>query len=82
MWFTDNGRDWMGNDLPPCELNRAYESGLHFGYPYCHGGTISDPDFGGKRSCENFVTPAQNLMPHVAPLGLKFCTSQSFSQKL
>ena len=78
MWFTDNGRDWMGNDLPPCELNRAYESGMHFGYPYCHGGTISDPDFGGKRSCENFVTPAQNLMPHVAPLGLKFCTSQSF----
>ncbi|MCU0382602.1 MAG: PQQ-dependent sugar dehydrogenase, partial [Cyclobacteriaceae bacterium] len=46
LWFTDNGRDMLGDDTPPCELNRAPKEGMHFGYPYCHGGTISDPEFG------------------------------------
>ncbi|MEQ8904439.1 sorbosone dehydrogenase family protein [Ekhidna sp.] len=78
MWFTDNGRDWMGNDLPPCELNRISEPGQHFGYPYCHGGDIKDPEFGHKYPCSDFVKPAQNLGPHVAPLGVKFCTSETF----
>lgn len=78
MWFTDNGRDWMGNEIPPCELNRVTEAGLHFGYPYCHGGYIKDPEFGHKYPCNDFVKPAQNLGPHVAPLGMKFCTSNSF----
>lgn len=78
LWFTDNGRDWLGNDLPPCELNRASEAGQHFGYPYCHGGFFQDPDFGDKYPCEDFVKPAQNLGPHVAPLGLKFYTGLSF----
>lgn len=80
LWFTDNGRDMMGDDLPPCELNYAPREGLHFGYPYCHGGTIKDPEFGHKRPCKDFVPPVQNLGPHVAPLGLKFYTGNMFPE--
>jgi glucose/arabinose dehydrogenase len=78
MWFTDNGRDMMGDDLPPCELNYAPKAGMNFGYPYCHGGTIKDPEFGNKKPCSAFVAPAQNLGPHTAPLGLKFYTGSMF----
>lgn len=78
MWFTDNGRDSMGDDIPPCELNRVSEKGQHFGYPYCHGGEIADPEFGDKFPCSDFVAPAQKLTAHVAPLGLKFYTSDAF----
>lgn len=78
LWFTDNGRDELGNDRPPCELNRLAEEGSHFGYPYCHGGDISDPEFGKKRNCSEFTKPAQRLGPHVAPLGLKFYTGDMF----
>jgi glucose/arabinose dehydrogenase/predicted nucleotidyltransferase len=78
LWFTDNGRDWMGDDLPPDELNRAPRPGLHFGYPYCHGGTIPDPEFGDKRACAEFVPPVQNLGPHVAALGMRFYTGTMF----
>lgn len=80
LWFTDNGRDMMGDDLPPCELNYAPREGLHFGYPYCHGGTVKDPEFGHKRPCKDFVPPVQNLGPHVAPLGLKFYTGNMFPE--
>lgn len=78
MWFTDNGRDMMGDDLPPCELNYAPRAGMNFGYPYCHGGTIKDPEFGNKKPCSEFSAPAQNLGPHTAPLGLKFYTGNMF----
>jgi glucose/arabinose dehydrogenase len=78
MWFTDNGRDLLGNDVPPCELNKVTAAGQHFGYPYCHGGTIADPEFGSARPCSDFVAPAQTLGPHVAPLGLKFYTGSMF----
>lgn len=78
LWFTDNGRDMLGDDVPPCELNRAPQAGLHFGYPYCHGGTISDPEFGSKEPCSKFTKPAQNLGAHVAPLGIKFYTGNNF----
>ncbi len=78
LWFTDNGRDWMGDDLPPDELNRAPQPGLHFGFPYCHGGNISDPEFGHKRKCEEFVAPEMNLGPHVASLGMRFYTGSMF----
>ncbi len=63
LWFTDNGRDWLGDDSPPDELNHAPRAGMHFGYPYCHGGTISDPEFGRRRPCGDFTPPAQNLGP-------------------
>ena len=78
LWFTDNGRDMLGDDIPPCELNRAARQGLHFGYPYCHGGDLLDPQYGEGRDCANYTAPVQNLGPHVAPLGLKFYTGEMF----
>ncbi|SMD38601.1 Glucose/arabinose dehydrogenase, beta-propeller fold [Reichenbachiella faecimaris] len=81
MWFTDNGRDLMGDDMPPCELNHAPKAGMHFGYPYCHGGDIADPTHGGEYSCTDFTAPAQKLGPHVAPLGLKFYTGNMFPEE-
>jgi glucose/arabinose dehydrogenase len=78
LWFTDNGRDWLGDDLPPDELNRASESGQHFGFPYCHGKNISDPEFGKRRKCEEFTPPAMELGPHVASLGMRFYTGTMF----
>ena len=78
LWFTDNGRDWLGDDSPPCELNRMTTVGQHFGYPFCHAGDIADPEFGDQRPCSDFRPPAQRLGPHVAPLGLRFYTGQMF----
>ncbi len=78
LWFTDNGRDRLGDDVPPDELNRAPEPDLHFGYPFCHGGDIPDPEFGDARPCSEFVPPAQNLGPHVAGLGMRFYTGEMF----
>lgn len=81
LWFTDNGRDGMGDDLPPDELNHAPEAGLNFGFPYCHGGTIPDPAYGGARSCDEFTAPAQPLGPHVAALGMRFYTGDLFPEE-
>ena len=78
LWFTDNGRDMMGDDIPPCELNHAPRQGLHFGFPYCHGGDIADPRFGEGRECADYTPPARKLGPHVAPLGLRFYTGEMF----
>lgn len=78
LWFTDNGRDMLGDDAPPDELNRAEKSGMHFGYPYCHGGTIADPEYGRKHACSEFAAPAQNLGAHVASLGMRFYTGTQF----
>jgi len=80
MWFTDNGRDMLGDDTPNCELNIAPHSGLHFGYPYCHEGSIKDPEFGDKHPCADFVAPVEKMGPHVAPLGLKFYTGSMFPE--
>ena len=78
MWFTENGRDWMGDDMPPDELNRVTADGQHFGYPYCHGTDIADPAFGAQRGCGEFVPPVQELGPHVAALGMRFYTGNMF----
>ena len=80
LWFTDNGRDMLGDDLPPDELNHAPRAGMHFGFPYCHGGTIPDPEFGGKRSCAEFTAPTQALGAHVAALGMRFYTGKQFPE--
>ncbi|MDP1992981.1 MAG: sorbosone dehydrogenase family protein [Syntrophales bacterium] len=72
LWFTDNGRDWMGDNQPPDELNHAPNRGIHFGYPYCHGTSIPDPEFGKGNSCQTYVPPAMELGPHVASLGMRF----------
>ena len=78
LWFTDNGRDSLGDDVPPDELDHAVRSGDHFGYPYCHAGTIADPEFGAKHPCSEFVPPARALGAHVAPLGMRFYTGTQF----
>lgn len=78
LWFTDNGRDMLGDDIPPGELNHAPAPGMHFGYPYCHAGEIPDPELGAGRSCDDYVAPAQKLGPHVAPLGLEFYNGDMF----
>jgi glucose/arabinose dehydrogenase len=78
LWFTDNGRDMMGDDRPPDELNRAPTAGLDFGFPACHGGDIPDPRFAGNRSCASFTPPAMKLGPHVASLGMRFYTGRMF----
>ena len=81
LWFTDNGRDMLGDEIPACELNHVERAGMHFGFPFCHAGEIEDPEFGGDRSCDEFVSPAQKLGPHVAPLGVKFYTGEMFPEE-
>ena len=78
LWFTDNGRDWLGDDSPPDELNHAPTIGMNFGFPYCDGKNISDPDFGSKHPCSEFTPPAMELGPHVASLGMRFYRSTMF----
>ncbi len=78
LWFTDNGRDWLGDDRPPDELDRAPKAGLDFGYPYCHGGDIPDPDVGPGKGCGAYAPPVRKLGPHVAALGVKFYTGEMF----
>ncbi len=78
FWFTDNGRDWLGDDVPPCELNRVTEAGQHFGFPFVHGGDIRDPEFGADKDPDDYVPPAMKLGPHVAPLGFVFYTGEQF----
>jgi glucose/arabinose dehydrogenase len=81
LWFTDNGRDMMGDDIPPDELNHAPRAGMHFGFPYCHGKNIADPEFGANRRCDEFTAPVQELGPHVAALGMRFYTGRMFPQE-
>lgn len=81
LWFTDNGRDMLGDDIPPDELNQAPKQGMHFGFPYCHAGTIADPEFGKKRTCEEFTPPAMKLGPHVAAIGMRFYTGTMFPEE-
>jgi glucose/arabinose dehydrogenase len=81
LWFTDNGSDWIGDDLPNCELNRLRRAGQHFGYPYCHQGDVPDPEFGKGRRCADFEPPQALLGAHVAPLGMRFYTGTMFPEK-
>ena len=78
LWFTDNGRDWMGDNLPPDELNHAPSAGLHFGFPYCHGKGLKDPKFGRGRNCKEYRGAKQELGPHVAALGMIFYRGKRF----
>lgn len=81
LWFTDNGRDWLGDDLPPDELNRSWKEGLDFGFPYCHGRNIPDPEFDSSVSCSDFVPPVMELGPHVAALGMRFYRGEQFPRE-
>jgi glucose/arabinose dehydrogenase len=78
LWFTDNGRDLLGDDVPPDELNHAPRKGLNFGFPYCHAGDVTDPEFGSKRACSEFQAPAGKLDPHGAAIGMRFYTGAMF----
>ena len=83
LWFTDNGRDMMGDNIPGDELNRATKAGLHFGFPFCHQGNVKDPEFGKTAVCSGegpYRLPAQVLGPHVAALGMKFYTAKQFPE--
>jgi len=81
LWFTNNGRDWMGDDLPPDTLHRAALKGLHFGFPYCHAGDIPDPEYGKKYSCNEFSPTALKMQAHAATLGMKFYTGNMFPER-
>jgi glucose/arabinose dehydrogenase len=81
LWFTDNGRDWLGDDSPDCELNHLTQEGQHFGYPFCHAGSVADPELGKERLCSEFVPPAAKVGPHTAPLGMRFYTGTQFPEK-
>jgi glucose/arabinose dehydrogenase len=81
LWFTDNGRDRMGDDVPADELNRAPRGGLHFGFPFCHQGDVPDPEHGERRPCSEFEPPALRLGAHVAALGMRFYDSGMFPEE-
>ncbi|WP_404341011.1 PQQ-dependent sugar dehydrogenase [Pseudoalteromonas mariniglutinosa] len=78
LWFSDNGRDMMGDDTPPCEINRVSNEGEHFGFPYVHGGAILDPEFGVGKNIADYKAPALSLAAHVAPLGIHFYQGKQF----
>ncbi len=81
LWFTDNGRDMLGENVPEDELNTAPKAGMHFGYPYCHQGNILDPEFGKNKNCDDYVAPVERMGPHVAALGMRFYTASQFPQE-
>jgi glucose/arabinose dehydrogenase len=82
LWFTDNGRDEMGDDIPPDELNKARVAGEHFGFPYLHGKNVKDPEFWPQKPKSSiFTTPDYELPAHVAPLGMRFYTGKMFDEK-
>jgi glucose/arabinose dehydrogenase len=78
LWFTENGRDELGEDIPPDELDRAPRAGLDFGFPACHAGVIIDPEYGKGHACTEYEPPVQQLAPHVAALGMRFYTGKMF----
>ena len=80
LWFSDNGRDMMGDDVPPEEINVITRAGQHFGYPFIHGDDIEDPEFGDhkQRAKHTFTKPVLNIQAHSAALGLDFYTHEQF----
>jgi glucose/arabinose dehydrogenase len=78
LWFTDNGRDMMGDDMPSDELNKLSHLGEHFGYPYCQQGDTLDPDFGKGKNCKDYTPPVLKLGAHVASLGMRFYEGTQF----
>jgi glucose/arabinose dehydrogenase len=81
LYFTDNGRDWLSEDVPEDELNRVTKVGEHFGSPYCYQGDFPDPEFGWGHSCSEFTPPVAKMGPHSASLGMRFYTGSMFPSK-
>ena len=78
LWFTDNGRDMMGDDVPPEEVNRVTRPGAHYGYPHIHGRAIADPRFGDGHDPAAYVPPEFEIQAHAAALGIAFYTADQF----
>jgi glucose/arabinose dehydrogenase len=78
LWFTENARDWLSDDMPSDKLNRLRQPGLNFGYPFCHQGDTLDDEFGKGKNCADYEPPAAKLGPHVAALGMRFYTGDMF----
>ena len=78
LWFTDHGRDWMGDDKPQDELNRVSKTGLNFGFPYCHAEGVADPDVKKSNPCQGVTKPVALMGPHAAVMGVKFYTGDMF----
>ena len=78
LWFSDNGRDMLGDELPSDELNHVTQAGQHFGFPFCHQGDTPDPEFGKRRACSEFTPPAVKLGAHVAAIGMRFYGGSQF----
>jgi glucose/arabinose dehydrogenase len=79
LYFTENSRDWLSEDIPEDKLNRLTQPGKdNFGYPYCHHGNIADQEFGWGHSCDEFTKPIALLGPHTAALGMRFYTGEMF----
>ncbi len=78
MWFTDHGRDWMGDDTPEDELNRMPAAGANFGFPYCHANGVVDGDFKKDKACDGVTLPVQTMGPHAAAMGAHFYTGNMF----
>ena len=78
LWFTDNGVDGLGDDMPADKLNHAPKQGIHFGIPYCHQGDVLDEEFGQGKECSDYTAPVAKLDPHGAALGLAFYTGEMF----
>jgi glucose/arabinose dehydrogenase len=78
LWFTNHGRDWLGDDSPNDTLHRVSRKGMHFGYPFCHQGDTPDPEYGKHRSCKEFDPPALKLGAHISPIGMRFYTGKMF----
>ncbi len=81
LYFTDNGRDWLSEEIPEDKLNRVTRIGEHFGAPYCYQGNIPDADFGWGHSCSEFTAPVALLGPHAAALGMRFYTGSMFPEE-
>lgn len=78
LWFSDNGRDNMGDDVPNDEINVAWKPGMHFGFPFCHQGDVPDPEFGSQRTCSTTEPPVLKAGAHVAAIGFTFYTGSMF----
>jgi glucose/arabinose dehydrogenase len=78
LWFTDHGRDWMGDDGPQDELNRLSKTGQNFGFPYCHADGVADADFKRADACKDVTKPVALMGPHAAAMGVLFYTGSMF----
>jgi glucose/arabinose dehydrogenase len=81
LWFTDHGRDWMGDNGPEDELNRVTKVGLNFGYPYCHANGVQDVDFKKADACKGVTLPVATMGPHAAVMGILFYTGDMFPKE-